>query len=368
MNILIATGLYPPQMGGPATYSKLLKEELPKHGYEVVVVNFGGYLGYPKVVRHFLYFLRLLREGIHSDLIIALDPVSVGLPALVVSKILKKKLILKIVGDYAWEQGTQRYGVKDLLDEFVAKYFQYSFKIRTLKRIQFYVAKHADKIIVPSNYLKNIVIKWGVDDKKIKVIYNAFFPVEIGDTKETAKEKLKLEGKILLSVGRLVPWKGFKPLIEIMLDLQKKFPNLTLLIIGNGPNKLELESTIDKLGLASKVRLIRALPREEHYLYIKAADIFVLNTGYEGFSHQILEVMSIGTPIVTTNVGGNPEMITDNESGLLVEYNNKEELRRSIEELLLDDVKADKMTKRARAKSQDFDVSVMIKELIKELQ
>ena len=102
MKILIATGLYPPQIGGPATYSKLLKDELPKHGIDTEILPFREVRKWPKIVRHFIYFLKVLQKGRNVDVVFAQDPVSVGLPAMLASKILGKIFLLKIVGDYAW--------------------------------------------------------------------------------------------------------------------------------------------------------------------------------------------------------------------------------------------------------------------------
>ncbi len=102
MRILIATGIFPPDIGGPATYSKLLFDELPKRGFEVDVLSFGEVRKFPKIVRHFIYFLKVLSLGRKSDIIFVQDPVSVGLPVCIASKILRKKFALKIVGDYAW--------------------------------------------------------------------------------------------------------------------------------------------------------------------------------------------------------------------------------------------------------------------------
>ena len=116
MKILLATGIFPPQIGGPATYSKLLYDELPKRGIDVEIATFGDYLDKPKIIRHFLYFLELLRKAPDVDLIYALDPVSVGLPALFAAQVRKKKFVLRIAGDYAWEQGSQRWNVSDTLD------------------------------------------------------------------------------------------------------------------------------------------------------------------------------------------------------------------------------------------------------------
>jgi glycosyltransferase involved in cell wall biosynthesis len=112
MRILVATGIYPPQIGGPATYSKLLYDELPKRGFQVDIVNFGDFISKPKIIRHILFFIELLKKGQGVDVVYAQDPVSVGLPALIASQILQKKFVLKIVGDYAWEQGVQRFRVE----------------------------------------------------------------------------------------------------------------------------------------------------------------------------------------------------------------------------------------------------------------
>ena len=164
MRILICTGIYPPDIGGPATYSKLLFDELPKRGIEVKVLSFGEVRHLPKIIRHFAYFLKALKLGRKADVIFAQDPVSVGLPAMLASKILRKKFMLKIVGDYAWEQYSARGGSasggqnKNFItpENFQDKKFDFKTEIR--RKIQRYVAKNAKRIIVPSNYLKNIVL------------------------------------------------------------------------------------------------------------------------------------------------------------------------------------------------------------------
>jgi len=74
MKILIATGIYPPDIGGPATYSKLLKDELPDRGIDVKVLSFGEVRHLPKIIRHFSYFLKVLKLGKGANVIYAQDP------------------------------------------------------------------------------------------------------------------------------------------------------------------------------------------------------------------------------------------------------------------------------------------------------
>jgi len=326
--ILIATGLYPPDIGGPATYSKILEDNLPKHGYHVKIASFGGVRKYPRFIRHGIYFLKLLINGSGTHIIYAQDTVSVGFPAMIAAIILRKKFLLKIVGDYAWEQYAQKKSNPDSLQEFQNRSYDLMTEIR--RKIQKRVTKQALTVVVPSEYLKTIVLKWGIQEEKIIVIYNTFNRPQINKDKKSLRENFGMEGTVLISVGRLVPWKGFGTLIGLMPDLLKDIPNIKLYIIGDGPEKVNLQELVLEHGLEDRVELVGRLPQDDLLQYIKAGDIFVLNTGYEGFSHVLLEAMALGIPIVATNAGGNTELIEDKKTGLLVNYNNKEELKEAI--------------------------------------
>lgn len=367
MKILVATGLFPPEIGGPATYSKLLLEELPKRGIEVTVLPFREVRRLPKLFRHLAYAWKVFRLGKSSDLIYAQDPVSVGLPVMIACFFLRRSYWLKVVGDYAWEQGSQRFGVKDFLDDFSLKN-NYSFSVRVLKRIQKKVADRAEKIIVPSLYLKKIVSNWGVDSKKIKVIYNSFdAPAEL-PSKEELRKKLSFKEPVLVTVGRLVPWKGFELLIELMKELEEDTSEPKLFIVGDGPDKKKLEEKINQLNLNSRVILTGRLNHETLLEYLKAADLFVLNTSYEGFSHQLLEVMWTETPIVTTGVGGNLELIENKKTGLLVDYNDRAAIKNAIKKLLADSLLAQSLARAAKEKVGEFTKRRMVEELVNEFK
>jgi glycosyltransferase involved in cell wall biosynthesis len=182
--------------------------------------------------------------------------------------------------------------------------------------------------------LKGIVGRWGIDEKNIEVIYNGFKPPEVCEDKNRLRLSLHLEGKILVSAGRLVPWKGFRELIEAMPDILSHYPDTKLYIAGDGPDKEYLMLLVQEKKLGKNVKLLGKLPQEKLFEYVRAAHVFALYTGYEGFSHQILETMSLGTPIVTTRVGGNPEIVTDGVEGLLVSYGDTGMLSQAILKLL----------------------------------
>ncbi|MFA6551801.1 MAG: glycosyltransferase family 4 protein, partial [Patescibacteria group bacterium] len=102
--------------------------------------------------------------------------------------------------------------------------------------------------------------------------------------------------------------------------------------------------------------------------YFKAADLFILNTNYEGLSHTILEVMTAGTPVLTTNAGGNPEIIDNNKDGLLVNFNNEQELLLAAVKILSDRELTDNLVKNASAKLKKFNWSDELAETIKLLK
>ncbi|MCK5021975.1 MAG: glycosyltransferase family 4 protein [Candidatus Pacebacteria bacterium] len=370
MKILITTGVYPPDIGGPATYSKLLFDELPKRGIEVDVLSFGEVRFLPKIIRHIIYFFKILKKSKGVGIIYAQDPVSVGLPTMLASKILNKRFFIRIAGDYAWEQGVQRFDVKDNLDDFSAKNKGYSFMVRVFKKIQKTVANSADMIIVPSQYFKGIISNWGIEPSKINAIYNG---IKISQQSEVVfsndiKDESTNKEKVLLSVGRLVPWKGFDVLIECMPEILKNYPNLKLKIIGSGPQKENLEKIINKLNLRDDVFLTGQLEREKTLKCMEEADLFILNTQYEGFAHQLIEVANLKTPIITTNIGGNPELIENNKEGILIEPNNKQQIIDSIIKVLKNNEFREDIVKNAFIKSQQFSIQNTLDQLEKLLK
>ncbi len=332
MRLLVATGLYPPDIGGPATYARSIEDGLPERGIEVVVVPFALVRRYPRGLRHLIFFFMLLRALRRADAVLALDPFSVGIPAVLAATVLRKKFLLKIVGDYAWEQSTQRFGYQGTIETFQQASLPFvPSAFRTLERL---VARSAAAVIVPSRYLGNIIAAWGIRADRITVIYNGVSVGDVGDPK-TIRGVLHFSGKLVISVGRLVPWKGFEVLIRVCRRLKKKHPDLTLFIVGSGPDLERLERIVAEERLSSSVIFAGAVDRDALLRYLRAADLFVLNTSYEGFSHLILEALAVGTPVITTTVGGNPEIIIDGENGSLVAPNDLSALESRIGALLL---------------------------------
>ena len=351
--ILIATPLYPPSTGGPATFAQFAETHVAAFGGRVTVRSFEPFLAGPYIIRH-LRFLRILFKDAHGvDTVLALDPLGVGMPALIAARLHGKRFVVRIAGDRAWETGQDRYGVRESLELFARRRLV-AVPLIILKWLQWTVANLADAIIVPSEYMRSVVASWGIPEERISVVYSSIERATIAESRDALRARYKMHTPTIFSAGRLVPWKGFAVLIELVPALIEKFPNVHLYIAGDGPQKEQLRVIIKDKKLSEYVTLFGRLSRDDVARYAKASDVFVLNTGYEGFSHQLLEVMDQGTPIVATRVGGNPELIMDGENGLLVGYNDAAALTAALAKILGDAALARALGDRGRASLDRF--------------
>lgn len=360
--ICIATPLYAPDIGGPATHVALLEQGLSEE-FSLKIVKFSDVRYLPKVLRHIAYFFAVLREGKACDVIYALDPVSAGLPVMLAARFLKKPLVLRVGGDYAWEQGTQRFGVMETLDEFV-RHRQTSPRVRALQRVQRRVARRARIVIAPSEYLASIVQTWGIDRSRIRVVYSQPEVTRSPLSRSDARKRLKLheDEEIILSAGRLVPWKGYEGLVDAVGQVRRERP-AKLYIAGDGPHQQKLEEHIAQNAAESFTTMLGRVPQNELAVWIAAADIFALNTKYEGLSHAVLEAFAAGTPVITTPVGGNRELIEDGATGLLVAPDDAPMLAAAIVRLLKNRELAMSLADNARASLARFNKEKAIEQL-----
>ena len=361
MRLVIATPLYPPEAGGPATYAALLERVLPERGIEVSIVKFSEVRAYPKLIRHFLYYRRVLRALKQADAVLALDPVSVGLPARNAARRLGKPLYVKIVGDYAWEQGRQRFGVADTLDEFVRTKPRSSF-VRMLQKIQTGVARSAQKVIVPSAYLKGVVAAWGVPEERIDVIHNAVTVDEIGRVPDAVAA---LHDPYVVTVARLVPWKGVEKLIDAVKIARASTP-VSLVIVGDGPDRSALMAHAKEV-LGDGYVFAGALSRSDTLAVMQGAKLFALNTAYEGFSHVLLEAALLGVPVLTTASGGNREVLGEN-GARFTPVDDADAMAAELQAIIVDDAGAKAMALRTQARARkEFGLDTLIGRLIETL-
>lgn len=193
MKLLIVADIFPPDSGGPATYCVTLANDLVKQGVDVSIVSLNPQSDKSavscyvyrvssknKLLRYLEYLWLLFKHAKPADVVYAMSPVNAGLPAWLAARLCRKKFVVKVVGDYAWEQGQVRGLITDSIDDFQKQYSKYPLRIQLLKWVESLVVKHADLIITPSLYLKSMVIGWGASESKIEVIDSAVELKEIG--------------------------------------------------------------------------------------------------------------------------------------------------------------------------------------------
>ncbi len=327
MRILITTGIFPPDIGGPATYVPLIAKALTGKGHQVAVLTTSEPENllwddsrYPfpvvRVNRRQNFLLRLVRYvgnvvrlGRSVDVIYANG---MFFETAIANKFLRKPLVMKIVGDEAWERSTRKGWTRDNFEDFQNR--RQSWQAELLKRHRSWFVRQADKVIVPSQYLAKWVVKWGVAEDRITVIYNVVEPVD--DVKPLG---IPLTTPVkAVTVGRLIPLKRVEEVIEALKDL----PDLGLVVVGDGPERPRLEQIARDLGVSDRVYFAGKRSKEETLGLMAACDLLVLNSTHEGFPHVVLEAMALGLPVVATAVGGTPEVVRDGETGILIPKEN----------------------------------------------
>jgi len=341
LHICIITGIFPPDIGGPATYVSRLAASLLELGHEVCVVTLGDdaqagsfpvycisrALSLP--LRLLRLFFMLLRVGRKADVwyINGLE-----VPAVLAGKLLRKRLIMKIVGDYAWERAMNLGLTTDSIDAF--QHTRQCRQVEWHKWLRSWYTRQVNAIITPSRYLKSLVQGWGVPEERIQVIYNAVedLPPNLLSRQEIRQRfGFSEHDKLIITVGRLVKWKGIAQLIEVVASLDA---SVKLLILGDGPEKNMLTELATQRDVAGRVVFGGKAERSFALTAMQAAEVFVLNTGYEGFSHVLLEAMQVGTPVITTNVCGNPELVKHDVNGVLLPFGDVDALRFALRQVL----------------------------------
>jgi glycosyltransferase involved in cell wall biosynthesis len=195
-----------------------------------------------------------------------------------------------------------------------------------------WAAGKAAGLTTVSEALKTRVRELGVASERVKVILHGVDldlfqpPRDRADT----RARLGLTGPSLLSVGHLVELKGHHLVIQALPAL----PGVTLLIAGSGREEQSLKRCAESLGVAQRVRFLGELDQQKLSAYYGAADALVLATSREGIPNVVLESMACGTPVITTAVGGLPEVVTAPEAGVLMVERSSAAVIRAVRALL----------------------------------
>jgi glycosyltransferase involved in cell wall biosynthesis len=340
MKIIVATPIYPPEIGGPATYTKELCDRI-HNKYEIIVVAYtdsrNAFPGTRLVpvsknislpFRLIAYTKTIWGASKNADLIYVQNAMAAGLPVAIVSIFRKIPFIVKFVGDEAWERASQYRLTEKRLDEFLEKP-EGGMKIRAMMWIQKFVLKKASIVTTPSVYLSEAIKKaYGVNENKLKVNYNA----------AEEPESFPFEGKRnefqVVTTARLVVWKGIDGIIKAIALLKKSVPNIKLMVAGDGPELENLKKLAEKLGVKENVTFLGRISRAETWQLRNKSTVYVLNSFYEGLPHTVLTSFASGIPTIATNIPGTDEAVYDEKTGLLVKPQDPEGLAKAIDKLL----------------------------------
>ncbi len=314
LGFYLTSGIYPPDKGGPAQfvseYSRWLSERVP--GTKVISLKDGPSIHEATSNRNLVLTSRDKRMPIRmlgsiyavatpwfSKKLILMN--GLFLEVLIASFITRLRIVAKIPGDIVWERARNQGKTILSIDEYqgheegLKKLFRFFFTL-SLKR--------AKVVISPSLHLKTLMESWGVKSNKIVLVRNSV------DTQFFAPDPSHTKKYDVITVCRLVPWKGVEEIIKVCAD-----KNLSLAVVGDGPDQVHLREIAAKTG--AKVEFLGDRPHTQMPQLLNSARVFVLNSQYEGSPHSLIEALSVGLVSVARESTGSAEVIRDKENGLL---------------------------------------------------
>ncbi len=197
---------------------------------------------------------------------------------------------------------------------------------RLIRPLIHWTLRQAAGVVGVCDSLKNAMINLGAPSDKACVIGNGidldrFEPVNRTD----ARQKLGMpeDAEVILSVGNLIPVKGYQVLIPAIAQLVRGHPKIRLYIVGEGRFRAKLEAQASHEGMSDRIFFVGRKANEDLKYWYSAADVSCLASSREGWANVLLESMACGTPVVATRVWGTPEVIVSPELGVLVEQNKE---------------------------------------------
>jgi glycosyltransferase involved in cell wall biosynthesis len=311
VKVLVVSGIWPPDVGGPASHAPEVGDWLRARGHDVEVVITAdrspadrGYpvrwvrRGLPPGVRHARALQMIAARARHADVVYATGMFgrsSLG------AFLARTPIVLKITADPAFERSRRR----GLVGGEVADFQRGGGGIgaAALRRARDAAIRRAAHVVCPSAFMRDLVLSWGVPARRVDVLPNPAPRAADAGTFDPGPRP------VLAFAGRLTAQKD----LGIALAAMRTLPEVRLVIAGDGPERGRLE---DEAG--ENVELLGPLSRPEVLGLLKAADAAVLTSAWENFPHGVVEALAVGTPVIATRTGGVAEVVHDGENGLLV--------------------------------------------------
>lgn len=293
-SILIAASIYPPDPGGPALHAKKQYEFFQSEGFQVELVALAHYRKFPKGIRHLFFFVALCIKALRVDVVYAHDALGVGLPATLVSKLLRKKLLIRIGGDLLWEREAETGRTKLSMGEW---YEQKLYRVLMSYTLITFVLNSADRIIVPATLLKQIYsINYGVPEEKIIVVANPIPPID--------SQAVDDNQKTIVYASRLVTYKNIQFVIESMANILPQFPAISFVVFGDGPERIHLENRVRELGMNNQIIFRGTVSQDEVMNTIKRSLITLAPALTEFNPNYVLQGISMQKPFLISCENG----------------------------------------------------------------
>jgi len=328
---LLITIDFPPRTGGVANYLANFSKNLPPDKI-IVLANqnanahhFDGHQNY-KIIREQLFYKHLWPKWLKTYSL--------------AKKIIKKEKIEQIIISHILPMG---YIALMLKLPFIVILHGYDImnaqKTSWKKYWATQILKQARHIIVNSHNTQNQVLNLAISQNKITIVYPCpnIKPEQLNEhERQTIKNELDLHHKkILLSVGRLTPRKGFDKVIEALPEVLKQIPNLIYIIVGNGSDKNRLEKLAEDLKVRGNLIIAEDIPNSNLSSFYDLANIFIMparqiGEDIEGFGIVYLEANLFGKPVIAGKSGGVEDAVIDNQTGILVNPESVQEISQAI--------------------------------------
>ncbi len=341
MKVVVVSGIWPPDVGGPASHAPALAAALVEAGHTVEVVTTADRApepqpypvrwvsrGRPAPLRHLAVVREVSRAARGADRVYATTMVrraSLG------AALARRPLIVKLVADEAYERERRSGRFDGTLEAFQAH--RGGLRARTLRATRTAALRRAHRVVVPSAYLRRVALGWGLHAARVSVVPNAAPAVPAHPTREEARAVLGVTGPTIGTAGRLTAQKA----LEDALQALARVSGVELLVLGDGPERATLERRAAELGVSDRVRFLGAGTRRDVIALFRAADVGLLTSAWENLPHTLLEALAAGTPVIATAVGGIPEIVRDGENGLLVPPRDVAAIASAIERVVRDD-------------------------------
>ena len=337
MKVLVTVGIFPPDIGGPATFVPNIADYFQNDlNYEIEILTLSDRKNLdlkdnfsvkridrnlPIIYRWLKTIFTIYKLGKNKDLIFVNG---LGTEATIANIFLKKKIIRKIVGDPVWERAYSKAKISESFDEFQVK--NYGFSISLQKKVRSFSIKKSDIVVTPSQHLKNFILNLGFKNK-IEIINNGvFIPEE--NTKIFTNDQINIT-----IVSRLVSHKNIEKIIKAISDLNSPLINLN--IIGDGPELNQLQKISLESNNKDNIIFHGKLNRDEINHIFLNSDIYIQASNYEGLPHSLLEAMSYGIPVLCTPVGECKDILGNEDRGYILDLPvSKNNIKSKISEII----------------------------------